>query len=289
MLAFFSREEFDPEVAASALLASLESDASPASGAVPAIWERKDFLSAAAANNGLLTQLLDDWLADAIPAAPALASALDALFSSLESEVDALCAARLASFQSLAAASGLSPPRVALLLKSRALQGHIRDVLSAWLQDAAHWQACGAEAVGQWLGRLRPPPPPPPPALQPRLLALAIAHLRLTLWPHVVDANAQWRFRGAWEGGAPSAPYDARHHALFSLAGRPLGEGAAVLALGPRLLGREPLCALGGEGGARAALKEELAELGGALCRCVVTEAPAESGSAPAESGSASS
>jgi hypothetical protein len=294
MLAFFTgtggSDAFDAEAAASALVASLDcsppGQPQPAGGAPPPappaqareVWDRAEFLSAAAANNALLLELLDGWLADALPSPPALAAALGSLFSALEADVDALCAARMASFQSVAAASGLSPQRVALTLRSRAFQAHIRGALSAWLLDAGYWRGCGKEAVGQWLGRGGGGSgcggAPPSPAQVSSLCDLAAAHQRLALWPHVVDANAQWRCLGARAGAGAAAPYDAKAHSLFSLSGRPVGEGARVLSVGPRLLGREPLCALGGEGGAHAASAEELGELGGARCRCIVIEAP---------------
>ena len=288
MLAFFTGagggDAFDAEAAASALVASLDCSppGQPPPAAPPAreVWDRAEFLSAAAANNALLLELLDGWLADALPSPPALAAALGSLFSVLEADVDALCAARMASFQSVAAASGLSPQRVALTLRSRAFQAHIRGALSAWLLDGGYWRGCGKEAVGQWLGRGGGGSgcggAPPSPAQVSSLCDLAAAHQRLALWPHVVDANVQWRFLGARAGaaGAAAAPYDAKAHSLFSLSGRPVGEGARVLGVGPRLLGREPLCALGGEGGAHAASAEELGELGGARCRGIVIEGP---------------
>ena len=232
------------------------------------MWDRSEFLSHCAANAALLTGLLDEWLADAYPCAATLSSILGALFGSLESDVDAMCAGYLASFQGTVCASGLSPAHVALVMHSRAYQHYTRELLSAWLvQDAEYWRGTARKEVEQWLGRLSPQPAGSPPTA--RLCDLAAMHMRLALWPHVVDANCQWRL------GSKPAPlaYAAKTCALFSLTGRTVSEGGAVLPLGPGLTGREPRCALGGEGGAKAALPAELADLGGAGCRQVVTEA----------------
>ena len=291
MLSFLSglappAESFDAEVAASALIASLASSGDAPAAVSPhsqqVVWDRPAFLQACTANNTLLTELLEDWLADAFPTAPLLSSALEVLFLSLESDVDAMCAARLASFQSAASGSGLSPPHVASMVRSRAFQSHVRETLSVWLLDEAHFLECGREAVGVWRGRSQPAVPPPSATHVSRLCDLAGLHMRLTLWPQVVDANVMLRFPrrlggGGGGGGAGSdstSGYDSAMQTLFSLTGKPVGEGARVVAVGPRLMGREPLCSLGGEGGARAALPADLKDLGGAGCRGICIELP---------------
>jgi hypothetical protein len=58
-------------------------------------------------------------------------------------------------------------------------------------------------------------------------------HLRLAVWPAVVQSDLRWGLRGR---GAPvAAALDSAAHVLFSASGRALGEGASVLLVGPEL------------------------------------------------------
>jgi len=62
-------------------------------------------------------------------------------------------------------------------------------------------------------------------------------HLRLAVWPAVVQSGLAWGAR-AGGGAAPEpAALDSAAHVLFSVSGRALGEGAAVLFVGPELSG----------------------------------------------------
>ncbi len=73
-------------------------------------------------------------------------------------------------------------------------------------------------------------------AVREALRRAVALHLRLAVWPSIVQSGLVWGVRAG--GGAPEpTALDSAAHVLFSASGRALGEGAAVLFVGPELTG----------------------------------------------------
>ena len=241
-----------------------------ASANAAAFWDRREFLQATAAHCSLLLQLVDEHLVDALaasgaPTAPpnaatnahpaeviVLAEAVHSLLSMAAAQAAALVAARRASIaaSSMGVSSApLGSAEAALLeqwASSAPFAAYFRGAMElSWISGGIDFVGAASSVVASWASALSSARgnSPAGAALERELsvgpageaLRLAVTlHLRLVVWPAVVQSGLAWGVRGRTP--APVA-LDSSSHVLFSASGRALGEGAAVLFVGPELSG----------------------------------------------------
>jgi hypothetical protein len=236
------------------------------------VWERSEFIIQSALNTACLGGLLDDVLADTFVSVGALCSNVISLYRTLEDHVDFRSSMKLAdlAFQ-ISQTPSLTPSQVAQVCTSAEFRELEQLYLSAWFCDESYWKRESVVEVKTWLGTLTPTQRK---AIEtspcyPTLLQLAQAHMRLSLWPFLVDSNVMWRVKRCLAG---SVPLDHAQHHLFSLGGNPPPEGTLVFPCGPVLQGREPWGLRQKKGGTQpsAASPADLAEFIGAKCRELV-------------------
>jgi len=256
----------------------------------PAPWDRAEFLGGCAAAVNALAALLDEVLCDAFEgAAPGarLSRALLELFAACEARADneahmRVIALRRAVLSAGGGGEGGAPPPPPP--PAAAFAEYLRELLAGVIADGALCGELAGEVVDEWLAGLSgggggaalasPAGAAAARGARARLKELAAQHIRLALWPKVVDANIQWRVGGegdAGPAGGGEAAYAEEAHQLFSLDGRVPVAGARVLPAGPRLTGRAPK-----DPAAAAATPAQLFELRGRKCRQMVVAAGGE-------------
>lgn len=258
----------DAELNIPAVLASVSAKTLPPGKGE--VWERGEFIISCAQNTACLGGLLDDVLADTFESVDPLCSSVITLFRLLEDHVDVHSSMKLADL-ALQISPGLPPSQVALVCASAEFGELERLHLSAWFLDQSYWKRESVVEVKGWLATLTPDQGravETSPSF-PTILQLAQAHMRLALWPFLVDSNVMWRVKRRDNGAVPLN--HACHH-LFSLGGKPPPEGTLVFPCGPVLQGREPWGRRQKKGGAQpsAASPADLAEFIGAKCREMV-------------------
>lgn len=211
------------------------------------LWKRDGFLAAAAAQvQGVAQHVLPALSGTFDGSAERLAAALRAFFDAAAgSALEEAQACR----QGLLAAAGTSVPAATDAAERAAavpaLTAHAQLVLAYLFTDKAHWTEAAERCVTAWLDGLHggrdatAAAALDAPQVRAALVELAAGHMRLTLWPEVVDAGMRW----AVDADVLTAALDNDSHQLFSLDGSLPDAGARVLLVGPSLLPRQPVSA----------------------------------------------
>ena len=163
---------------------------------------------------------------------------------------------------------GFSPKDLANVLSSREYIERKRRHFCAWFCNLDFWTRESARVCENWFKAY-------PEALSVKstpaystLLEIASNHMRLVLWPSLVDSNIMWRIDRS--SAAPKPLNHALHH-LFSMSGKTPVEGTLVYPCGPNLMGREPWEVQKRGGASHSSANQfDLSEFRGARCREIV-------------------